>query len=533
MEKKAGSIGTDNVSVLPDMNGNNTDNLMSAVFQLPGEISKRIEAISKKSAYAAFIILLSGMKFILQNYANRDYDIITFLPSVQTGGGYKYNLISLKSEVCKDLTFKDILNSMKLEVAAANKNMDPGRYNDGVYEHTQLVNNEVLVKSAVLLENIHSRRLLSNIQADITFMFSVSKGEIKCRLDYYPFAVGIKTIDGLINHITDFFEIVIQNPEMNLHQVELLMRERKHFKETTSSEKDLSGMLQVPAQSDDNLILIRKESDQNGHLFFIHDGSGGIESYIELCSRFSRKINCWGIKAEKSQYYAPRSLSIEGIASEYLVKMRHNLPHGPYNIIAWSNGGTIAFEIARQIEQICEKVGLLVLIDSEPPSGEKLEFGIESEKELICKILEDQSIALEIEKFSEIEEIYSYLIECAEKDEKLSQAIIQGLPEGIKEMIPFSAGASVRELVYHTNLIRTIHMAKESYIPINKLNTQVHYIRPVWSDNMIRDKWNCYCNRAIEIHDIPGNHYSIFNEPGVGKLAEIIEDIFKSNSETS
>jgi thioesterase domain-containing protein len=57
-------------------------------------------------------------------------------------------------------------------------------------------------------------------------------------------------------------------------------------------------------------------------------------------------------------------LSIPEMASAYLRAMRHVQAQGPYRIAGWSAGGTIAYEIARQLTDAGEEVEYLGLIDT-------------------------------------------------------------------------------------------------------------------------------------------------------------------------
>ena len=43
--------------------------------------------------------------------------------------------------------------------------------------------------------------------------------------------------------------------------------------------------------------------------------------------------------------------TIEEAAGQYLQLIRENQPGGPYVLLGWCNGGTLAFEIARQLEE--------------------------------------------------------------------------------------------------------------------------------------------------------------------------------------
>jgi thioesterase domain-containing protein len=56
--------------------------------------------------------------------------------------------------------------------------------------------------------------------------------------------------------------------------------------------------------------------------------------------------------------------TIPEIAAFQIAQMRQAQPHGPYLIGGWSFGGTVAFEMARQLSEAAERVALLALLDS-------------------------------------------------------------------------------------------------------------------------------------------------------------------------
>jgi thioesterase domain-containing protein/acyl carrier protein len=59
--------------------------------------------------------------------------------------------------------------------------------------------------------------------------------------------------------------------------------------------------------------------------------------------------------------------SCEQIAARYVRDLREVQPHGPYYLTGWCMSGVYAFEVARQLEQAGEEVGLVILLDSVCP----------------------------------------------------------------------------------------------------------------------------------------------------------------------
>jgi amino acid adenylation domain-containing protein len=58
---------------------------------------------------------------------------------------------------------------------------------------------------------------------------------------------------------------------------------------------------------------------------------------------------------------------LEDLARQYVAAMREVQPQGPYDLVGYSFGGPVAYEVAQQIVAGGESVGLLALIDSRHP----------------------------------------------------------------------------------------------------------------------------------------------------------------------
>jgi pimeloyl-ACP methyl ester carboxylesterase len=61
-----------------------------------------------------------------------------------------------------------------------------------------------------------------------------------------------------------------------------------------------------------------------------------------------------------------RHTTIENMAAHYIQEIRSFQPEGPYYLRGYSMGGLIAFEMARQLHRLGQRVALLALLDSTP-----------------------------------------------------------------------------------------------------------------------------------------------------------------------
>jgi thioesterase domain-containing protein len=63
----------------------------------------------------------------------------------------------------------------------------------------------------------------------------------------------------------------------------------------------------------------------------------------------------------------PQTVTIEGVAAQVVESMRRVQPHGPYYLAGYSLGGRIAYEIAQQLREHGEAIGLLAMLDCGAP----------------------------------------------------------------------------------------------------------------------------------------------------------------------
>jgi thioesterase domain-containing protein/acyl carrier protein len=137
----------------------------------------------------------------------------------------------------------------------------------------------------------------------------------------------------------------------------------EYIKKTKSIiPKDMNPQNIKPQNMNQNLVLLKEGLKENNHLFFIHDGRGEIEAYLELCKHLPLDFNYWGIRIDSAE-----NVTIRELAQIHIHSLKKIQSHGPYHIAGWSLGGTIAFEIALQLEQSGEKIAFLALIDTPPP----------------------------------------------------------------------------------------------------------------------------------------------------------------------
>ncbi|ORX94939.1 amino acid adenylation [Basidiobolus meristosporus CBS 931.73] len=99
-------------------------------------------------------------------------------------------------------------------------------------------------------------------------------------------------------------------------------------------------------------------------LYCIHPVVGLSWSYIGLSKHLSPEQPIYGLQARGLDGEAPLAETIEAMALDYLNQIRSVQPKGPYHLLGWSFGGSVAHSIATLLQQQNETVALLALMDS-------------------------------------------------------------------------------------------------------------------------------------------------------------------------
>jgi myxalamid-type polyketide synthase MxaB len=115
----------------------------------------------------------------------------------------------------------------------------------------------------------------------------------------------------------------------------------------------------------DPLIALQVEGDRPP-LICVHPAGGNVLCYEHLVKNLGAGQPVYALQARGSDGLGEPHTSIDEMVSDYLAAVKRLQPRGPYNLVAWSSGGPVAYEMAYRLKQQGEEIGLLALIDSWP-----------------------------------------------------------------------------------------------------------------------------------------------------------------------
>ncbi|MCX7595891.1 MAG: amino acid adenylation domain-containing protein, partial [Fischerella sp.] len=284
--------------------------------------------------------------------------------------------------------------------------------------------------------------------------------------------------------------------------------------ENTTIEK-LAKIVSKPVSLGANSPLVAIQTAGDRRPFFcVHAAGGDVNNYLILARKLGREQPFYALEQTPNRQEF-HTLSVEETAAYYLNEIRTIQPKGPYLLGGWCYGGIIAFEMAQQLQRQNETVDLLVVIDTILPKT-LIQPTKNDDAKLVLRLVEA------IKNWFGVEFAVSY-------------AELQGLPLAQQFHLLFSKAnlnISDTEMAQHLQsykLFKAHIQAMRNYIP----QVYPHEITLFKASEIIKHDfeseefhtddpflgWSKYSQQPINLIEVPGNHFSIFNEPYVQALA--------------
>jgi aspartate racemase len=224
-------------------------------------------------------------------------------------------------------------------------------------------------------------------------------------------------------------------------------------------------------------------------LFLVHGAGGTVIIYRDLARHLGTDQPVYGLQAQGLDGKQSCLTTVEDMASHYLKAIRAIQPEGPYLLGGLSFGGTVAFEMARQLNAKGEEVALLALLDTFPGKYEPA-----------------TSLLLKLGKMPAREQ-FDYI-------QRKTGQYARNWKRRIDRMFLPQALKNVR---------RGIHQAGTQYSPQPYTGEITLFRASEKSLRGVNDSyagWRELAGGKLEVIEIPGGHVSMLSEPQVAVLAE-------------
>ncbi|MFC6646344.1 amino acid adenylation domain-containing protein [Granulicella cerasi] len=267
---------------------------------------------------------------------------------------------------------------------------------------------------------------------------------------------------------------------------------------------------QHDAGTTSTLVPIRTEGSKPP-LFILHGVGGNILNFMGLARRLGEDQPVYGVQAQSLLSGKAALLRLEDMAAFYIREMRTVQPHGPYHLLGYSFGGTVAAEMATQLINAGEEVAYLSMLDAKTK-----DFEAEFHSSMAVQTKVDRrmkQIMGNTQHLSMTDRVKYIANKLGTRSARISARLFGKL--GARRM------PSWMKVPWDVNLVALQRYNLHTYpgrLVLFRATDQDYASGP-------RDLgWSRYFPGGVKIYEIRGDHERIFLEPAVGDMAKAIVD---------
>jgi len=210
---------------------------------------------------------------------------------------------------------------------------------------------------------------------------------------------------------------------------------------------------------------------------------------------------------------------MEGMAAHYIKEIKAVLPEGPFLLGGASFGGSVAFEMARQLETEGHSVALVALFDAFGPGGGNSSPWLSTTRRRLKRYgvrlaYHGKNLLLGSERSSYIR--------------SKSRTLRRRIRSRIWQMIYSSYRGRSKPLPRVLQDVREAgYLANKQYVPkpyggkVTLFRAGLRSAADAGSQDM---GWGRLARGGVEIREVPGDHVNMLLRPQVGLLAEQLHD---------
>ena len=261
-----------------------------------------------------------------------------------------------------------------------------------------------------------------------------------------------------------------------------------------------------------------KEHGHKNPLFMLPGIGGSLVDFYPLAQGLADDQPAYGLQPIGLDGVAPPQETLEIIAATYYEELRKVQPHGPYQLMGYSLGGIIAYELAQQILKSGEQVGSLMMIDSsfedlqEKPAIQRIWFHLKY-------MFSGQAVKARSYFWTRLKNfLYRFKF-------------------GFKER-PVEYMLDCMQLAPSSRRIAAVHwQAWRNYKP-EPFNGKLNLLLADWSQHFETSEqknlwpWEYLALQGAQTNAIPGVHENLFKGENLRQLATIVQQILLENTAT-
>jgi thioesterase domain-containing protein/acyl carrier protein len=252
----------------------------------------------------------------------------------------------------------------------------------------------------------------------------------------------------------------------------------------------------------DPLLALRPHGSRPP-LFCVHPGGGMSWCYAALLGSLDTDRPLYGLQARGLRPGgSPAAGGVAEMVEDYLGLIREVQPDGPYHLLGWSFGGTVAHALACRIQAAGDAVGLLATIDAEPTST--VDHGVPTARELMVSLL--QEFGYELRDLANVPLRHDRVMALLRKE----GSAMAYLPESHVDSV----------IAIFANNQRAVHGHAPGHYP-----GDLHFFSAADESAIDAAVWTPYVGGDIHTHLVAGTHRSVVRPEQMARIARVLNEL--------
>lgn len=281
--------------------------------------------------------------------------------------------------------------------------------------------------------------------------------------------------------------------------------------------RDLAEGGNRPAEDYDPLVTLQRSGDGTP-LFCVHPGVGEVLVFVNLAKYFVNERPFHTLRARGFGAGEPYFASFDEMVQCYVRAIRAEQPAGPYAVAGYSYGGAVAFEIAKVLEAMGERVDFVGIFNLPPHIQDRMH---------------------ELDPTEGAVNLASFLsLISREEAEQLPTKLRESVP-GKRERLEYILGIASKERLAEldldldgfeawVDLAQSLVELGRDYTPSGNVRSlSIFYAIPLrgtkedWLRTQLR-QWDGFSREPNTYLDVPGEHYTLMGATHVRTFQSIL-----------
>jgi myxalamid-type polyketide synthase MxaB len=266
-------------------------------------------------------------------------------------------------------------------------------------------------------------------------------------------------------------------------------------------------------------------------LFLLPALGGDIRCYADLVQLLGEEQPVYAFRPRGIDQDLPPHLTMDEMIADYVAAARELQPAGPYHIAGWSAGGIVAHALAEALENGGEEVALFAMFDAPLPSVFE-GVNVDDDARFLCELVSFASrfsgtdIQINHDEIAKLapEEQFQFALAEARK----TGIVPAETPEAYIRRLVRAGEANVRVLQgYEPSPLTT---PIRLFVPTSKTALEgLAGIAPVSDEDR---GWSTHDGQIIEIHEVPGDHFTMMLGEGAAVIAEHLNKLLATGAQS-